>query len=375
MERPTLANWMQPPGNRWAFRHVRELIPSAGIKAGPPYPLGGATVGGLLDLSFSEPNGKGWTLRRYLDDTCTDALVVLHQGRVVLEWYAPGMQADDRHIIFSVSKSVTGLLAGALAEAGKLDLDGDVVDYVPEAKSSGYGDATVRHLLDMSVSVGFVEDYALGENIMVRYRQAANWAPGADEEGLHDFLCSLPHDGAHGQRVRYLSPNTDMLGWVCERASGLTFAEALSQYVWIPMGAEADGDVAVDRQGAARAAGGISMTARDLARLGQVVLDGGREALPGWFVEDLFSGGDPSLWAAGDYADYLPGAVYRSCWYQLRTDPDVLVGLGLHGQLLYLDRPRQVVVAKLSSWPEPDDEAGDHAAIAASAAVAHALPS
>ena len=364
---------MNPPGNRWAFRHVRELIPSARVAARAPSSLEWGTDERLLDVAFRAPDGEEWRLRRYLEDTCTDALVVLHEGRIVLEWYAGDVKSDERHIIFSVSKSVTGMLAGALAAAGKLDTEADVIRYVPEARPSGYGNATVRHLLDMVASVEFVEDYTLGEDIMVRYRKAANWAPNVTEGGLHAFLCSLPADGSHGERVRYLSPNTDMLGWVCERASGLPFAQALSEYVWTPMGAEADAEVTVDKYGAARAAGGISTTARDLARLGQVLLDGGREVVPLSFVEDLFRGGDPALWAAGEYADYLPGAAYRSCWYELGTGPELLAGLGLHGQLLYIDRPRQVVVAKQSSWPEADDEAGDHAALAASAAIAQAL--
>jgi len=373
-ERITLSNWMKLPGSLWAFRHVRELIPSARIAARAPSSLDQGPVEGFLDLAIAGPHGEYGTLRDYLQASHTDALVVLHEGRIALEWYGPDVRPDDRHINFSVSKSVTGLLAGALAGEGKLDLDGDVVDYVPEAEVSGYGEATARHLLDMTASVAFVEDYSLADETMLRYRQAVGWVPGATDEGLHAFLCSLPKgNDCHGDRFRYLSPTTDMLGWVCERASGMPFAEALSQHLWTPIGAEADAEVTVDRHGAARAAGGISTTARDLARIGQLVLDGGHDALPPWFVNDLFRGGDPSLWAAGEYANYFPGAAYRSCWYQLRTEPDLLFAGGIHGQMIYVDRPRRVVVAKQSHWPEADDEALTHAALAASASLVRAL--
>jgi CubicO group peptidase (beta-lactamase class C family) len=227
----------------------------------------------------------------------------------------------------------------------------------------------------MLASVRFVDDHSLGEESMLRYRQAAGWGPGAAEETLHLFLCSLLQDGPHGARFRNLSPTTDMLGWVCERASGLPFAEALSRYVWMPMGAEADAEVTVDRNGAARAAGGISMTARDSARIGQLLVDGGRGVLPEWFVDDLFHGGDPSLWATGELSDYFPGAAYRSCWYELRTEPGQLRAGGIHGQMIYVDRPRQVVVAKHSSSPNPEDEAATSAAIEAASALARALSS
>jgi CubicO group peptidase (beta-lactamase class C family) len=227
----------------------------------------------------------------------------------------------------------------------------------------------------MTASVAFIEDYELGEELMLRYRQAVGWSPGAGDEGLHGFLCSLEHDDcAHGERWQYRSPNTDMLGWVCERAAGVSFAEALSERLWTPIGAEGDADVLVDRYGAARAAGGLATTARDLARVGQLLADGGRDVLPDWFIDDLFHGGDPELWAAGNLAEYLPsGSAYRSCWYEYANEPDLLGAVGIHGQMIYIDQPRRVVVAKQSHWPEADTDASLPAMRPAAAAIAHAL--
>lgn len=374
MEGAGLANWMEQPHSRWAFRHVRELMPSARIPARRPTQLEREPADGLLDLGYTTPTGEAQTVREYIDESHTDALVVLSRGRVVFEWYAPGVKDDDRHINFSVSKSITALLAGALAGAGKLDFNAGVSEYVPEAKASGYGDATVRHLLDMSASVDFVEDYLLGEEVMLRYRRAANWAPGATGEGLHAFLCDLPHDGgAHGDRFNYLSPTTDMLGWVCERASGKAFAVAVAEEIWTPMGAEADAEVTLDLHGAARAAGGISSTTRDIARVGQLVLEGGRDVLPGWFVEDLFHGGDHAQWDAGEIADWFPGGAYRSCWFAIDPALQLLCALGIHGQMIYVDRPRQVVVAKQSCWPDASDQARTHSDTAAAAALSSAV--
>jgi CubicO group peptidase (beta-lactamase class C family) len=146
-----------------------------------------------------------------------------------------------------------------------------------------------------------------------------------------------------------------MLGWVCEAASGLPYAIAVSQYLWVPMGAEADGDITLDRFGVPRAAGGLSGTPRDIARLGMIVAEGGAGIVPSDFIEDLTTGGEPSHWAIGDYADWLPGGCYRSCWYQPRVDPDCVMAVGIHGQMIYVDRPRNVVVVKQSSWDTPDD--------------------
>jgi hypothetical protein len=376
MQRATHADWLTPPANRWSFRHVRELIPTACIRRGDVVrELAAAPVDGLLDLEFAGTDGVTRTLGPYLDESFTDALVVLHDGAVAFEWLRAGVADDETHIVMSISKSITGLLAGALEGAGLLDTEAAVAAYLPESVGSAFGDATVRHLLDMTTATAFVEDYTPGPDVLA-YRQSTGWYPSEGvSSGLHAYLCTIQKRAAHGERFHYVSPNTDMLGWVCERASGLTYAEALSRYVWAPMGAESDADITVDRLGAMRAAGGICVVPRDLARLGQLVIEDGAGVVPAAYVRDLCTGGDQAQWAAGDFADFLPGGAYRSCFYQPRVEPGVAVGIGIFGQLLYADPARRVVVAKQSSWPTPDHEIADAIAIDASRAIAATLSS
>src|SRR5689334_9217691 len=148
--RVTLANWQDPPFNRWAFRHMREIIPSQLIPAGPdggsPLP---AADGPLPDPPVWRLDGGTATAAEVFADTYTDALVVLHDGRLVAERYGDGMTAATPHLLMSVSKSLVGCVAGVLAERGRLDPAAPVTTYVPEAGSSGYAGATVRDLLDM----------------------------------------------------------------------------------------------------------------------------------------------------------------------------------------------------------------------------------
>ncbi|HWI71026.1 MAG TPA: serine hydrolase [Baekduia sp.] len=372
VERPTLANWMEPPGNRWAFRHVREILPSERVAAAAASRALPTTLSDdLLDLAYSSRDGSESTVRGMLERTYGDAFLVLHDGRVVAEWHAPGVAVDDRHILFSVTKSITGLLAGVLADEGALDPTGPVAELVPEVHGSAFGDASVRDLLDMSVAMKFVEDYSPGPDVL-RYRRSSGWYPDA-EEGLYEYLASIPPDGDHGVQFRYLSPSTDMLGWVCERAAGTTYAQALSRRLWAPMGAEADGEMTVDRYGAPRAAGGLSATLRDTARLGQLLIEG-EGVLPEPLVEDVLRGGDPALWATNDWAYYFPGGAYRSSWYQHREAGDgVVIAGGIHGQMIYVDAPRRVVVVKQSSWPTAEDEQADFTTYAAAGAIAREL--
>ena len=129
----------------------------------------------------------------------------------------------------------------------------------------------------------------------------------------------------------------------------------------------------VDRLGAARAAGGLCATARDVARLGLVVMRDGDGVLPEAFVEDLWEAGDAAAWAAGDYAHLLPGGAYRSLWYRARSGE--LLAIGIHGQLILVDRAREVVVVKQSSWPIAADDPADVAAIEWCQTIAERLAS
>ena len=115
------------------------------------------------------------------------------------------------------------------------------------------------------------------------------------------------------------------------------------------------------------------MVPRDLARIGQLIVEDGLGIVPEAYVRDLREGGDQAPWANGEWAEFLPGGAYRNCFYQPRVDPGVAVGIGIFGQHLYADPVRRVVVAKQSSWPRPDDETGDLIAIDASRAIATAL--
>jgi CubicO group peptidase (beta-lactamase class C family) len=289
---------------------------------------------------------------------------------VQVEWYAPHQDPADLHIIFSVSKSVAGLLAGCLAGRGLLTLDAPVTMYVPEVAGSGFDGAAVRDLLDMTVNLRFNEDYGLN-GLMRNYRQAAGWAPGGDGKSLREFLSTLERAGGHSERFCYKSVTTDLLGWVLERAGRAPYADLLSEHLWRPMGASQDAHITVDGQGTARAAGGISTTVRDMARIGQLLLDGDG-VLPADVVADIKSAGSAEQWANGDFPEFLPGGSYRSCWYVGAPDTGICVAGGIHCQMIYVDTVRRVVVAKQSRRPVADDMTDDLAALALGRAMAQA---
>ncbi len=359
MTRPDLSNWLDPDHNRWSLRNARELLPTGEVAAPAHFrSLGHAIDSTISNMTF-ESNSGSRVVSEFLDTSRSDSLTVIKNEDIVFEWRTPGFAENEVHLIFSVTKSVTSLLAGALVRECGLDVNAPVTKYVPEIAKSAFGDATVRNLLDMTVSMKFVEDYTPGPDVR-DYRYSVGWYPAPwDAPRLHDFLASREKEGEHGQRFRYLSPVTDMLGWVTEAVSGMPYHRALSQFIWQPMGAEFAANITIDRNGSPRAAGGLSTSPRDLARVGMLVRDGGMGAVDAEYLNDVYTQGSHEQWATGDFKDVFANGIYRSCFYKPGVDPGVVMGIGIYGQMLYVDRPRGVVIAKQSSWATPD-EAVDH---------------
>ena len=345
----TLANWRTAPFNRWAFHHVRELIPSADIA----HPVRSRALSSeQLDfkgLRIDPDAGEAMDLDAFLAATDTDGMAIMRRGRLVLERYANGMSDETPHILMSVSKSMLGLLADEIG----LHSDARVADLVPELKGTAYEGATIRHLLDMRAGIVWDENYLASAGPIVEYRKATGWNPGDGSGDLKSFYRQLKDAYAHGGPLHYVSPNTDLLGWAIERATGRRYADLMSEYVWKKLGAERSAYITVDRLGAPRCAGGMCATLRDLARVGQWLIEE-RSA----FLDGLMAG-DPHAWSAGDLAQYFRGLPmrYRSQWYVLEGEAPLVFGWGIHGQFLFIDRLNQLVIVKLSSQAMPVDVA------------------
>jgi len=377
----TISNWRLPPFNRWAFSHVRHILPTAQIAraAVPVLPLRRAERA-LGRIAFQGPDGRERTIDRMLGETFTDGFLMMQRGRILAEWYDGSLTPSTPHIIFSVSKSVTGTLTGVLVEEGRLDPDSPVTRYIPEAAGSAYGDCSVRHVLDMTVSTDFVEDYLDPHGDFARYRVATGWNPvdPAKATDLRGFLVTMRRGKApHGQNYHYVSPNSDLMGWILERACGRAYAELLGEALWQPMGAEFDAYTAVDRLGAARPAGGVCVTLRDLARFGEMMrnrgMANGRQVIPGWWVDDIRNNGDSGPWQRAEASKIAPKGRYRSKWYVLGNDRGSFCGIGIHGQWIYVDPAAELVIAKLSSQPQPLDDPTDFLLLAAFDAIAKAV--
>jgi len=379
----TALNWQEPPGNRWAFWHVADILPTHLVSRGTgpvrPLPLSGADAD-LLTVPAARADQSSTTVGEVLGDTYTDAYVVLQDGRLVTEWYGPLGAPDRPHALMSISKSVVGCVAAVLIDRGLLDPDREVTAYVPELEDSGYAGALVRHVYDMRSGVRFGEEYANPDSDIRRLDEWVGWHPGQREpRGLYRFLATLDAEAPHGERFLYRSAESDVLGWVCERAAGRSMAALMSELIWAPMGAEHDAYLLHDGFGAAVHDGGLCATARDVARFGQLLLAGGvvpdRPAAAGAQVSPAAAGGQASgihrvvppqwlrrawavdadartVFAASPAERAFPGGWYRhQFWFRPGDHGDVLLCLGIHGQLLHVSRRTGTVCVKFSTWP------------------------
>ncbi len=353
----TLANWQEPPFNRWAFQHVSDLIPAMSISRG---------TGPAWELRYRprdvsrvrfQSGGRDMTVGALLAETYTDGFLVMQDGQIVAEEYFNGMTPASRHLLMSVSKSVTATVAGILVGRGVLDVAAPLTRVLPELGGTSFDEATVQHLLDMRTGTRFNEDYDDPDADVRVYEQVYQWRPRDGRPLPADataYFATLANDGAHGGPFRYRSILTDVLAWVLERSSGLRLHELIARLLWQPMGAECDAEITVDGRGNPMADGGMSMTLRDLARFGQLYLEQGRAIVPRAWIRDTIRGANdgPRAFVRGDNPPgYPPGAHYRNCWWVRDPAAPFYHALGINGQHLFIHVPARTVVAKFSSWP------------------------
>jgi len=362
--RVTLVNWQDPPFNRWSFQHLRELIPTQRIPIGdaPARPLArGHAVLDPAAVAVKRVNEQVSSLAAVLEETWTDAVVILHEGQIVHERYFGAMTPTTVHLLMSVTKSVVGCVAGVLVRRGLLDPDLPVDAYVPEVTGSGYSGASVRDVLDMRTGVLFREEYTNPEAEVRVMERHMGWRPGLSPGyvgGMYSFLTTMTAVSHHGGPFVYRSADTDMLGWVCERAAGMRMADLISTLIWQPMGAEFEAEITCDGVGTAIHDGGMSATARDLARFGQMLLDDGYAGdvpvVPSrWLIQSRAL--DPDIrgaFASSASEATLTGGWYRNqFWFVPGPVGDLQVCLGIHGQMVVVDRATRTVSVKMSSWP------------------------
>jgi CubicO group peptidase (beta-lactamase class C family) len=354
-------NWLVYPLNRWAYQNVRRFMPTAKLESDPRNVVPFEEDRRNLDDVKVKLKGGTRTFNQILEKWQTDSILVLHNGTLVYERYWNGMTAAKPHAVFSVSKSYIGTVAAMLVERGGLDRDRKIKTYVPELAKSGFADATVGEILDMTAGTFWDESPAAmvdPESPARKYGAASGSMimPGVISVGVAGFLPAIKQDRPHGEMFVYNSPQVDVMGWVIQNVTGRPLIENINAEIWSKLGAECDAYYMLDGRGIAWATGGINACARDMARFGQMMLNGGhlngRRIVPDSVVKKIRTLGSTEAFAKGPRASTYPKGAYRDYWWITNDRDGAYLAKGVFGQLIYINPRARVVIARHASEKE-----------------------
>jgi CubicO group peptidase (beta-lactamase class C family) len=355
---PPRMDWDRGPWNRWAFQHVREVLPTAEVWRGKgpvrELPRGDRDLDGL---AVTGPEGQAMTLAGLLDETYTDGFLVLKNGAVVYERYFNGMGERTLHLSQSVAKSFTGALAGILVGHGLLDVQAPVTQYLPELNDTAYRGATLQQVLDMTTGVRFSEDYTDSHSDIGKLDVASGWKPIPPDSDssfrwphhMFELILGLDQlERRHGDLFAYRSIETDVLAFVMERVTGKRLPQLLSEEIWQKAGMEESACMTVDPAGYALADGGLNACLRDYGRFGQMLLEGS-VVPPQWTLATR--SGDHAIFKE-PYTYSLPEGAYKNQFWIEDAGSRAIMARGVFGQMIHVDFDHNMVVVKLSSWPD-----------------------
>ena len=289
--------------------------------------------------------GKQYTLQEAMDfKPASQGVMIFHRDSLVYERYWNNMSGDRLATVFSVSKSITSLLCGIAVDEGYIrSIDDPVTDYIPELlkKDPHWQRLTVRHLLDMRSGLDFDDSYSLELKNFNRVRAIARLNYGHDVMGQ---IRGLKFRCEPGTEHFYESMTSQILGVVIQRATQRPFSEYLSEKVWKPLEMESDAAVNVDKHGIAQSFGGISLTMKDLAKIGRLYRDGGL-----WNGRRVVS----EEWIRQSTAYDTGNDGYHFNWYntssfgmQKPAHPG-FYALGIHGQVLYVNPDKDLIMVRV----------------------------
>lgn len=316
------------------------MLPNRTIQCGPEDVLRDAPRGNLR-YNF---NGASKTPDDYMATAPVTGLLIARRGEVWFEKYQFGRNAEMRMMGWSMSKSVTSLLLGiALDRKDIASLEDTAALYVPSLAGTLHGETTLRNLMNMSSGADIVHEQ--GNNTIY---PAALTGPRADiESTVHNWNTRKE---AAGTRFNYneLCPLT--IGMVLRAACRMSLSEYAEQFLWKPMGAEANATWLTDSHRNEFNCIGFAARLRDWSRLGRLVAQrghmNGRQIVSREWIESY------SRWESNE-AQVRYGALgtpapaaYKAFIWHAKADGSWPLFSGAEGQRVLIDMKTQTVLAQ-----------------------------
>ncbi|GAA0680088.1 serine hydrolase [Marinobacterium maritimum] len=357
------------PALRYSVAHMGEFLPTTLVsrRNTPPASLDYDLDKGIEQLTYT-PWGREQAIdwQQALGETYTDGLLVMHRGKVVYERYFDGFKDYDRHLLMSMTKAVTGTLALDLIKRGEIDENQLISHYIPELKDSGFGDATVKQVLNMTTGIDFDENYADPKSEIWMFSAAGNPLPKPKgyqgPTGYYEYLPMVQKQGEHGTGFHYRTANTEVIGWLVARVTGMSVADYLEEKIWSKIGMERAALFQVDEYGTPFSGGGLNASLRDLARFGELMRNNGRfgdaQILHPDVVADIRGGAQYPAFAE-PLDNSMASWSFRSMWWVTGNENQAFMARGVHGQSLYIDPAQELVIARFASHPIAANKAND----------------
>ncbi|MCY1272833.1 Beta-lactamase [compost metagenome] len=345
-----------PENYRNAYKHYPSRLVHA---SGQLSPLAQGVPLGNVEFSY---DGKSQRLDEFLAATRTSAFLVLQDGKVRNEQYFNGNGPDTPLLLNSMTKSVVSLLVGiALDQKLIASVDDPIIRYLPELKGSAYETATVRQVLDMTTAIAYPgqDPKASGRGRDIQAAAGKSFACG---ESLrpHPAGAQPAGDGKHGEHWLYANTNTQVLGALLERVSGMSVSTFMERNLWSRIGAEGDAywllDQSDDKTAIEQTWMGLNARLRDVGRIGQMVLQDGQ-----WQGQQIVSKAwlEESAQPTAPFLQQLearPAFGYSHQWFVPVGKDHELMGLGFGGQMLYINPAKRLVVVQLTTDPNFDSK-------------------
>lgn len=331
------------------FDRLYRLIPSSRMTASTaahPFP-----AGPQVDLPATfDFDGATFVTEDFLDVTDTAALLVLRDGQVVHEQYrltgGPGVQ----WISWSVAKSFVSALVGIAVEHGHIrSIEDPISDYIEVEPGSAYDGVRIKDVLQMSSGARWNEDYSDPTSDALRLGQAMSPAGSLDR-----FVATMTPDTTPGTVCQYNSGDTQALGSLLVRATGRSITDFMQEHLYEPLGMEDDGFWLLDATGREMAFGGVNLTARDFAKLGELYRRGGewhgRQVVPAEWVAASITPDAPHLECGSPViaGEALPDG-YGYQWWLIPGGLDQYSAIGVYNQWVFVSPHDRVTIVKLSA--------------------------
>jgi CubicO group peptidase (beta-lactamase class C family) len=345
-------NWLSVENQRLSLQSGEIFMPHWRLPPAKPTKTTSMKVQSLDDFRLLDPqDGQQRNLGFLLDSRLyTDGLLVLRNGRVIVERYRNGLAPDKPRLLLNANRPLLNLLGAMSVNQGKLSAEKSVIRYIPRlAASNGLRKISVQRLLTSEVHHAWAQDE------LDSWQQASSWTSDQAGNSLRKWLSQperwdkplLDREAATFDAA----PDDDLLAWALAESNGMPLSRLFCEQLLKRINRENAALWLSDAEGV-ELASGLGLSLRDFAKLGQLLVDArngrSRARIPGWFIETLLAPASPR---ATPIKGLSKGSEQRYGFIHLGGTPNRAALIGAHGTSLYIDFDKRLVIAIYATRP------------------------